>query len=1296
MEECFIEQGKTMRIGMILAGFLWVLCAQAENLTDVPDVLIPWKKWVLYGYEAKLCPQHYQKEDTFCIWPSKLVLNLDKDYGQFEQDVAVYHQGWIYFPGDNTYWPEQVTVNGHLVPVLDHQGLPALWVENGRYHIEGKWRWQTLPDSLLIPKETGLIQLTVFGQMVVPERFGNRVNLLPQNKKPTDNEALNLQVFRKIKDDIPLFMTTELRLQMSGEPREIRLPNSLLAGFIPLSLQSPLPAELLPSGELRLQAKPGRWVIKLYSRSKGPMAVIQMGAVTPPWPEEEYWAFEQNPKIRVVNLEGGAAVDPKLTFMPPEWQQFPTFKIKPTDKLYLKALTSQPTMNNHFSLNRECWLQFNGKGFIIQDHISGFAQFNTRLDMKAPYVLGRMTLKNDDQYITSVKEGRAGIDIPVGQLSLTAVSTLPMHSRMTTGWDTGFEHMSLTLHIPPGWRLFHAKGVDKVSNSWWQDWTLLDMFIAFLITICVYHLQGKKSAIIAGIALLLLFHERGAPIFIWLHVLFAMALFPLLPKGKIQRFMGWYRDLAFISLLIISAPFIAQQIQQTLFPQLEQGTFIPKTQRLTLAISPMNTLKLKETRNTYLSAIPNVFVPTGPGIPNWTWQDINLEWNGPISEQHLVRLFLIKPWQNGLLTLIRIAALCLLAWHLIRKAYPTLPKWPKHFLPIVLLSGLHFTSPDAYADIPSNQLLETYRERLLKPPACMPDCLTIANLKFKAEKEQAILQLTVHSDADLALPLPGKTQEWTPLSITLNQRKVPELLQIEEDATFIHLSPGVHQLEIIGRLPEQDSLRISWPWSPKILSAESQDYTFFIDPNRQFIELKRKALPNHTNDKHQQTILTPFLQLERELSFGIEWKLTSTLTRLTPATEPLTVSIPLLAAEKVISGDQMVKDNKIMIHLPETTTQVQWQSILAIQPHLSLSAAQTKLFTEVWRFSFNPLWHLDKTIPPNTTPGAWYPWPGDTLTLSLSKPKMLSAENMSIDKAAWLIQPGNEKTAHTLSFVVRSSRAGFQTIQLPKDAQIQSFLKDGQIQPIVGVGQITLPITPGTQSFQLLWENPDSMRTFMLSPTLALPLSSSNIDVTLAVPKDRWLLWSKGPSMGPAILFWGWLLVSIIAAGFIGYQLDTPLKVKDWCLLSAGLTVASPWSALLILGWFIILMQRRRYKIEDRLWFNLRQWLIVFMTVFSAYALFHAISKGLLGIPDIHLRNPFAMPFTPYLDNLSLNWYQDYANTTLPRIFVIAAPMMLYRSLMLLFAIWLSYRLPNWLKWGWRCFTEGGIWQSKT
>jgi hypothetical protein len=60
-----------------------------------------------------------------------------------------------------------------------------------------------------------------------------------------------------------------------------------------------------------------------------------------------------------------------------------------------------------------------------------------------------------------------------------------------------------------------------------------------------------------------------------------------------------------------------------------------------------------------------------------------------------------------------------------------------------------------------------------------------------------------------------------------------------------------------------------------------------------------------------------------------------------------------------------------------------------------------------------------------------------------------------------------------------------------------------------------------------------------------------------------------------------------------------------------------------------------------------------------------------------------------------LRWYQDRAEATLPRPWVLSVPLLAYRAVMLAWALWLATALLRWLRWGWAQFTRGELWRGR-
>jgi len=189
------------------------------------------------------------------------------------------------------------------------------------------------------------------------------------------------------------------------------------------------------------------------------------------------------------------------------------------------------------------------------------------------------------------------------------------------------------------------------------------------------------------------------------------------------------------------------------------------------------------------------------------------------------------------------------------------------------------------------------------------------------------------------------------------------------------------------------------------------------------------------------------------------------------------------------------------------------------------------------------------------------------------------------------------------------------------------------------------------------------------------------------MPRSRWILWAKGPRLGPAVLFWSYVIVVILAAFALGKIGRTPLKTRHWLLLGLGLTQVHPLVAIMVVGWFLVLGLRSRQTFpEGWFYFNMSQFILVIWTVAAMIGLYMSIQTGLLGIPDMQISGNGST-------NFRLHWTQDRILGFMPQPWVLSLPLFVYRILMLLWALWLAYALMKWLRWGWNCFSEGGLWR---
>ncbi len=1379
----------------ILFPLLLVLCAlpaggREMTRAEVPAPLRPWIEWVLFDHPDHACPVSAGQQRRDCLWPSLLRLQLDDAGGSFEFLVRAFGEGWQILPGAAGQWPEEVQRNGEELAAVLRDGRPAVYLGPGTHHLTGRFRWPELPQSLALPAGAGLLSLWIAGSRVEQPRREADGRLWLREREPapageTEGDRLSLSVSRRLSDDIPVLLTTHLELQVSGRERETSLVGALPEGFIPLALRSPLPARVEADGRLRLQLRPGRWRIELDARHPGPLRELALPASTSPWPQEEIWVFQARPENRLVEIRGVPAVDPRQTRLPSAWQSLPAYRLVPGARMELHTLRrGDPEPEpDRLALRRELWLDFSGRGYTLHDRIEGTVTRTWRLEVEPGIVPGRVTINGQPQFITRrADDATPGVELRRGALELEAESRIDGAAAElpANGWQVSLQRATARLNLPPGWRLLAAAGADNRPDTWLSRWTLLDLFLVLVATLAAGRLWGMRAGVLTLATLVLIWHEPGAPRYVWLNLLGALALLRLLPDGRAAALVRGYRNLTLLALALIAIPFLVDQARTALYPQLERSwqqlDRAPGARRAGQGIPTMAAAPAPEMRVAEQAAVagkvvsgtgsdgkaaevaksvtgsspqrydlglsgttslvdPSARIQTGPGRPGWRWRQVSFSWKGPLEPGQRLRLWLIPPWGNGLLGLLRVVLVLGLALFLLRVVARRarlpgagtalllllLPLWPGP-LPQARAAelpepqGQIFRLGDAGAGrvvFPPPRLLQQLEERLLRLPACHPDCATLSLLRLHIGEGGLTLILNIDTAARTALPLPSAGDAWQPWRVqeaqppgTLIPDTSPWLqkpLRRRGDTLWLVLEPGRHRLELSGPLPDVP-LTLSLPLPPQRVQVESGDWKVRgLRPDGTAGPALRLEPPRRGEERAQSgdedltpRALPPFARVERTLRLGLDWHVETRLLRRSPADSPLLLHIPLLPGEAVTTQGVQVRDGAVVVSLQPAQKQFAWQSTLERGARIELVAPRTDAWTEVWRVDVGPVWHMEyQGIPVvhhqdrsgNWLP-EWRPWPGERVTLRLSRPAGIPGPTVTLERARLQMRPARRASELTLSLELRASQGGQQSLNLPAGTRLQRARIDGRSQPLRQDGRlVTLPLHPGSQRIELDLRATEGLRTLLHTPSFGLGLAGTNYAQSLALPQSRWVLFAGGPGVGPAVLFWGVLLVLIPLAWGLGRLPLTPLGPGSWYLLGVGLSQVPVAMGLTVAGWLLALGARARLRPDTgaRL-HDLIQLGLALLTLVALGLLWFAIRQGLLGLPEMQVAGNGSSAW-------NLHWYLDRVEGATPTAWVLSLPILAYRLLMLAWALWLAFALLRWLRWGWSCYTSGGLWK---
>jgi len=1343
-------RGCLLVLAFCLAAIMSSLSAGAEvpDTSFIPPELEQWKPWVLHGHEEHFCPSRFdQGHAPQCRWPSRLKLELDSSGGRFAQEWLVYVKSWVELPGGPTQWPKDVKVDGLNVPVLRRKGSPVVFVKPGKHSILGAFSWQELPETLAVPPSSGLVTLSVDGKVLGHPGFTQDGRLWLQKRTAglDEEDRIEVRIYRLIDDSIPMQVTSLLKVSISGRAREIRIDGALLEGSIPMRIESPIPARLGSAGEVLLQGRAGRFDVTIVSRFAGP--VERIGPAGAPF-GPEIWAFQGQTSLRLVQIEGISAIDPKQTEVPPEWSSLSTYIVQPGSVMTFKVLRrgDPDPAPDRLNLKRDWWLDFDGKGFTIRDQIDGTLSRQWYLAMNPPVQLGRVSVDGTDQLITEQgPEKKAGIELRRGELHLlaesryeTAQGTLP-----AVGWDHDFQSLTGILNLPPGWRLLTAGGVDVVPGTWLQRWTLLDLFLVLVASLAAAKLWNLRLGALALVTLGLIYHEPGAPRQVWLHLLAAVALLRVLPDGRLRCWMNLYRWSALVVLLILAIPFMVQQVRGGIYPQLEpiQSTPSPlldavmglrssppapemvaptevheqKAMPGTLSDEYVFRKGLKSDREalsqkSWLVQDPKAVIQTGPGLPRWSWRQIPLRWNGPVSKQHEVTLWLLSPATNLVLALLRVFLLAFLVvslmdWRMLSD------RWLKPRITTTALFLLAFAAgwpvSEAMAEYPPPQILDELRQRLLKPPECLPHCAEIPRMELHTEGEAFRITLSLDAAAEAAVPLPATSGSWMPGAVLWDDRPAEGLLRDSQGQLWIRAVEGVHRIILTGIAPHSATVQLPLPLRPHRVIVSGSDWDVKgIQPDGQpdaSLLLSRKVRAGVPETEATEMRLPHFLHVERAISLGLSWQVTTTVTRVTPTGAPVSTLIPLLDGESVTSSGIRVENRRAVVNMDPQATEVQWISSLEENPEIHLMAPQSldgPSWIETWILDAGPIWHCDlagiPVIHHQDASGIWKPewrpWPGESVTITVSRPRPIAGQRITVDQTALNVTPGERYRSAGLTLSIRTSEGSRFPVLLPSESTLEQVKINGKIQPIRQQDRrVTIPLEPGSRSVVLEWRETGAMSPMLQVEEVRIGADDQkavNADITLNMPKNRWILWASGPRLGPAVLFWSSLVIVILAALGLGRISWTPLKTHHWLLLGLGLTQVHPIGALMVVGWLLVMGVRARRTIAVS-WFSfdVTQILLVFWTLAALGCLYAAVHNGLLGIPNMQVSGNNSTDF-------HLHWTQDRIVGAMPQPWVLSVPLLAYRILMLLWALWLAVSVLNWLKWAYHSWSCGEMWRK--
>ena len=922
-----------------------------------------------------------------------------------------------------------------------------------------------------------------------------------------------------------------------------------------------------------------------------------------------------------------------------------------------------------------------------------------------------------------------------------------------TGWDSDFEQVKLTLNLPPANLLFAVFGADYVSSSWWSNWSIWASFILLLSAITAARLVNLSAGITTALMLLAIYQEAHAPVIAIINLLLALAIKKYQPFERLQSLVKtyWALSVAFIAGTLLF--FCAVQLRIVLHPQLDPGNtagrIMKMEQNLQLEYGREEAEQAGEEREfkqrmrkpqapvqaemADMAEVEKIAVTgsklrsvdllmeryqsdavmqAGSGIPNWQWRSHQLNWSSPVAKGQSFELLVLSKNQYRVLKVTGVV-LSLLWLYLMLKDVVRInpgrlqPKAAAALLAFFMLIPGY--APEAAAGaFPDQQLLGQLKARLSEAPLCAPDCAVINRMQVEVNAGQLTLVLAVHAGSHTALALP-RSEFWRLQASLINAKAVTALVK-RRGWIYLPVQQGITQIRLSGQLAPVDMFQLEFKDKPQTIELlPSSDWDIVGVQGHHLAAntlefLARAPVGAGSEQTSSRYSKQPLVKVIRELSIDKLWRVSTRVERIAPSQGSITLWVPTLPGERIASDDIVLENqdggqNRVQVSIASGQHDFSWHSTLEQQENISLAAGKNNHLIEQWQLVVSPAWHSEFSGLPVILQDQdnddyfrylFYPHSGESLAVTATRPLAVAGDVLAIDRVQYNIEQGSRTATLDLMFEYRSTRGGEHVIDLPENYQLKEIRSDGRIMNLQGeAGKLTLPVFPGKHRVKIRMRSASEAALMMQSPKVHLNAPVSNISTNMSLSRERWVLWTQGPLLGPAVLYWGELVVFLLLALLLSKVKFSPLATGSWLVLGFGLSLNN-WGVLMLIAFWFASLTASTYRPKDtgRVYFNFSQLGLYGLSVITLISLVAVVPMSLLGTPDMGISGNYS-----YGNQLS--WFADKTDGVLPAVSVMSISTVFYKGIMLAWVIWLSFAIVGWVKWAWKMLGSQGYWRSK-
>lgn len=705
------------------------------------------------------------------------------------------------------------------------------------------------------------------------------------------------------------------------------------------------------------------------------------------------------------------------------------------------------------------------------------------------------------------------------------------------------------------------------------------------------------------------------------------------------------------------------------------------------------------TREELLQVDPKAVIQTGRGLPDWNWKEISLSWNGEVPADQSMQLYLVSPALNGLIAVLRVILLLFLAMSFLTKGRRFITGAVSAVCLLLFISA----SPASAQSFPSREMLEDLKSRIQKEE-CQSYCSSLSSVKITLRGDDAVIDAKVSSQGTGSVALPGPAEQLSIAAVSIDGADTKALIRGSDGVIRVRIPDGVHNLRASGKMAPRNPVNLVFDDKPQFAEVDAPGWSVdgltgggLADSSIQFARTKKAEA---AGNELIETVLPPWLIVQREFQVAIPWKVVTTVTRTGDTARTVIEKVPIFPGESLLTEDIRLENGEAVLSFAAGETERRWESTIQESGVIELHAPEAEKswqsrISEEWTLRCSPIFRCDASgVKPeaSTSEGEfaqqWKPFPGDNVRIEIRRPAGVEGKTLTITSVSYNVTPNERILVGNVVFSYASSRSGYLKLELPSASSLQQFTLDSARQvSSLKDGVLQVPVIPGAHKVHLQFSMPFSFGAFTSIPPISLGEASANVRIMASLPQNRWLLFCGGPAWGPVVLLWTKLLFLLIFAYLLGRKGINPPDTFGWFLLGLGLVTLPVVSIGVVVVWFVAMRYRSMHPAGGKTRFNLIQIGLVLLTLLMLGVLYEAVKTGLILSPDMTVLGNNS-------SGAQLNWYIDYAHASLPSPWMLTLPMWAWRVLMLLWSAWLVSALIKWFRWAYSAFTSGGAWQG--